>query len=351
MRSQKKIRYAVVGLGHIAQVAVLPAFAHAGNSELTALISGDPTKLRKLAKRYGVKLTFASDQYDECLKSGLIDAVYLCVPNSAHRDYSIRAMEAGIHVLCEKPLGVTVEDCEAMIRTAEKNGVRLMTAYRLHFEEANLTAIAIAQSGKLGELRFFNSVFASAAVPGNIRLKKSMGGGPLHDIGIYCINAARSIFRSEPTEVFAWATRGPPNQPKIKERFSEVEETVSAILKFSGDRLASFTCSFGAGAVTLYQIVGTEGDLLVENGYKYAAEVKHRLTIREQTKEKIFKKRDQFAPEIFYFSDCIVRGEEPEPSGHEGLADVRVIQALFRSLKSERPERVHPARESSEEAA
>jgi predicted dehydrogenase len=133
------VRYAVVGLGYIAQVAVLPAFAHAKeNSVVTALISDDAEKRVKMGRKYKVKDYFDYDQYDEALSSGLFDAVYIALPNHLHREYAERAARAGIHVLCEKPLAVTEEDCEAMIRTAEQNGVKLMTAYRLHFDEANL---------------------------------------------------------------------------------------------------------------------------------------------------------------------------------------------------------------------
>src|SRR5919109_4884539 len=136
-----KIRYAVVGLGHIAQVAVLPAFAHAGNSELTALVSDDPEKLEKLGRKYRVKNRYSYAEYDECLAGGEVDAVYIALPNHLHREYSERAARAGVHILCEKPMAVTEEDCLSMIRVAEENQVKLMIAYRLHFEEANLKAI------------------------------------------------------------------------------------------------------------------------------------------------------------------------------------------------------------------
>src|SRR5689334_7091572 len=155
-KEAKKIRYAVVGLGHIAQVAVLPAFAHAENSELAALVSDDPEKRAKLGRKYKVK-AFSYAEYDDCLRSGRVDAVYIALPNHLHREYSERAARAGVHVLCEKPMAVTARDCEAMIRAARKNRVKLMIAYRLHFERANLEAAKIARSGRLGELRFFSS--------------------------------------------------------------------------------------------------------------------------------------------------------------------------------------------------
>jgi glucose-fructose oxidoreductase len=187
----KKIRYAVVGLGYIAQNAVLPAFAHARNSELTALVSDNPTKLKKLSKKYCVPHTYSYEEYSECLESGEVDAVYIALPNHMHRAYTEAAARAGVHVLCEKPMAVTEEDCQAMIAAAEKNNIKLMIAYRLHFEEANLRAVELVQSGKLGEPRVFDSVFTMQVKPGNVRLQKEKGGGTLYDIGIYCINAAR----------------------------------------------------------------------------------------------------------------------------------------------------------------
>lgn len=133
--SGKKVRYAVVGLGYIAQAAVLPASAHAHNSELTVLVSDNPTKLKKLSKKYSVPHAYSYEEYSKCLESGEVDAVYLALPNHMHRE---AAAEAGVHVLCEKPMAVTEEDCQAMIAAAEKNQIKLMIAYRLHFEEANL---------------------------------------------------------------------------------------------------------------------------------------------------------------------------------------------------------------------
>jgi glucose-fructose oxidoreductase len=129
----RKIRYAVVGLGYISQVAILPAFVHAReNSELAALVSGDPGKRKALAKRYRVPRTYTYEEYADCLASG-IGAVYIALPNSLHREYTENAARAGIHVLCEKPMAVTEADCQSMIDAATKGNIKLMIAYRLHF--------------------------------------------------------------------------------------------------------------------------------------------------------------------------------------------------------------------------
>jgi predicted dehydrogenase len=337
-QGQKKVRYAVVGLGHIAQVAVLPAFGHAQNSELAALVSDDPAKLEKLGRRYKVKARFDYDRYDECLRSGVIDAVYITLPNHLHRPYAERAAQAGVHVLCEKPMAVTEEDCLSMIRVAEENGVKLMVAYRLHFEEANLKAIDLVQGGKLGDARVFDSVFTMQVKEGDIRLSpRELGGGTLYDIGIYCINAVRNLYGAEPMEVVAFSSNnGDP-------RFRQCEEMTSAILRFPGrERLATFTCSFGAADVSSYRVVGTEGNLIMDPAYEYAEELVQRVTINGRTRERTFPKRDQFAPELISFSECILSGAAPEPSGWEGLADVRVIRALYQSADTGQPVSLAP---------
>lgn len=241
----------MVGLGYIAQVAVLPAFAKAKNSELVALVSDDSTKLKKLSRRYKVPRTFSCQDYYRCLESGDIGAVYIALPNSMHRDYSVPALRAGIHVLCEKPMAVTESECEEMIDAATRNNAKLMIAYRLHFEEANLRAIELTQSGKLGEIRAFSSVFTMQVKEGDIRLQKELGGGTLFDIGVYCINAARHIFQAEPVEVFAFSANNG------EKRFQQVDEMTSAILRFPEEMLASFTTSFGASDISAYQLVGT----------------------------------------------------------------------------------------------
>jgi glucose-fructose oxidoreductase len=334
---QKKVRYAVVGQGYFAQVAILPAFAKAKkNSELVALVSDDPTKLEALGQEYGVTRLVGYDGYDDLLGSGEVDAVYIALPNSMHREYTERAARLGVHVLCEKPLGVTPEDAEAMVEACAAGGVKLMTAYRLHFEEANLRAVEIVTSGQLGEPRFFSSVFGMNVKEGNIRLDKELGGGPLWDIGIYCINAARYLFRDEPTEVFAFGAR------RNEERFREVHESVAATMRFAGERLASFTISFGSADVSSYDVVGTKGSLHVEPAYEFAGDLKHTLRIEGKEAKKTFKKRDQVAPELIYFSRCVLEDREPEPSGREGLADLRVIQALYESIKTGRPVTLPP---------
>jgi len=334
---KRRVRYAVVGLGHIAQVAVLPAFRHAAeNSELAALVSDDPVKRDALARRYRLSKVYDYRGFADCLAGDEIDAVYIALPNHLHRDYAVAAAEAGKHVLCEKPLAVTERDCEEIIDAASRNGVRLMTAYRLHFEGANLEAIETVRSGRLGVPRIFASVFTMPVEDEeNIRLNShEKGGGPIYDIGIYCINAARYLFRDEPTEAFAWSAS------RDAKRFAKSPEMMACQLRFPEERLASFLCSFGAADEGWYEVVGTKGFLHLDPAYEYAQPLELSVTVDGRTRKRRFAKRDQFAAELVHFSDAVLRGKDPEPSGREGLADVRVIRALLESAESRRPVRL-----------
>jgi len=327
---QRRIRYAVVGLGHIAQVAVLPAFAHARrNSELVAVVSGDRTKRREIAKRYRLDQTFTYDQFDECLK--VVDAVYIALPNSMHAEYTVRAARAGVHVLCEKPMAVTVDECRQMVTACRKANTKLMIAYRLHFETLNLSAIELAKRGDLGDLKYFNSSFSMTVRQGDIRTKKAYGGGTLYDIGVYCINAARNLFRAEPTQVSAISINSGLAS------LAEIDETTSATLRFGNDRLATFVTSFHAADVAAYRIVGTKGDLHADPAYEYAEGLEYTLTRDGRTTRKSVGKRDQFGPELVYFADCILNDRQPEPSGEEGMQDVRIVQALYKSDSTGKP--------------
>jgi predicted dehydrogenase len=329
------LRFAVVGLGHIAQAAVLPAFKHARSyAELAALVSDTPAKLKQLGKRYKVTRLASYDQADELFASGTVDAVYIALPNTMHAEWTIRAANAGLHVLCEKPLASSVYDCERMIDACARNSVHLMTAYRLHFERCNLEVADLVRRRRLGEPRLFNSQFSMQVKAGNIRTQADLGGGPEWDIGIYCINAARMVFAEEPTEVWATATR--TQDP----RFAEIPESVHAILRFSQDRLANFVCSFGAADRARYEVVGTKGSVAVDPAYEYAEGLAYELRIGDGKRRKSFAKSDQFAPELIHFAKSVRANRAPEPSGKEGLIDVAIIEAIHRSIETGRWQKI-----------
>ena len=340
---KNKRRYGIVGLGHIAQSAVLPAFLHANkNSELTALISDDPKKLKDLSKKYKVDHTFSMRELKDCLQEDIIDVLYVATPNDTHKEIVEMAANQGIHILCEKPMAVTESECIKMAETARKNNVKLMIAYRLHFQAANLEAIKLCRDGKIGDLKFFNSTFSFQVSPDNIRVNPvDMGGGPLYDIGIYCINAARYIFAEEPMEVMC--LKGNSGD----KRFTSSEESASVIMKFSKGKLCTFTVSFGAFESADFDIVGTKGRICLEKAYEYTEPMT--MTVyqkgrseKAKVKEKYFKKTDQFAAELLYFSDCIQKNIIPEPGPQEGLADVRILEAIHKSARLKKPIAIEP---------
>jgi predicted dehydrogenase len=326
---ENKIRFAVVGLGYISQIAVLPAFGHAkSRCELTALVSGDREKLDHLGEKYGVEHLATYDEYDDLLEKGVVDAVYIALPNSMHCDYTIRAAEAGVHVLCEKPMANTEGECRRMIAACEEHGVKLMVAYRLHFEEANMKAVEIIRSGALGDARLFSSLFSMQVREGDIRVERELGGGSLYDIGVYCINAARYLFQAEPSRVTALT-------PNLADpRFKEVEGLTGALLEFDHGKLGSFLCCFDAADVARFEVVGTKGSLVLEHAFEYTEDMVMTITMDGKTKEHSYSVRDQFAPQLLRFAECIQENREPEPSGLEGLADIRIIEAIYQSARA-----------------
>lgn len=327
---------AVIGQGHFAQAAVLPAIEQLDQVELTALVSGSTHKLEELGDRYGVRTLCDYDGLDALLARGNIDAVYIAVPNDLHAQMTMIAARHGVHVICEKPMAPTEAECMQMIRACEQRSVKLMIAYRLHFEAANLIAVEIARGGELGDPRVFSSVFTLQIREGNVRTQPRRGAGPIYDIGVYCVNAARYLFRAEPIEVSALKIAG------RDARFACVDEGYAATLRFPDERVAQFTCSFGAYDRASYQVVGTEGFLALDNAYEYTSEMKLHVEGTHGTKTRTFHKRDQIAAEIAYFARCIDEDVDPEPSGWEGLADVRILQAMQASARFGRAVPIEP---------
>ena len=316
------MRFAVIGQGHFAQTSILPAFAHARRAELTAIFSDDESKLAALRRKYRVEHALPYAQLDEFLRSGAVEAVYIAVTNDRHAEVTERAAAAGVHVLCEKPMASSSAHAERMIAVCQRAHVKLMIAYRLHFDEANLAAVETIKSGKIGDPRYLSAIFSQQVTPGNSRTQRVHAGGPLRDIGIYCINAARYLFRDEPLEVTALAGTRAGDR-----RFREVDEQVSALLRFPGDRLAQITCSFGAADVASCVVLGTKGRVRLEPAFDLS-NLALEVEIKGKTRRRTFKAHDQVAPEIDELAACIRQGRDPEPSGLEGLADLRVIEAI-----------------------
>ena len=329
------VRYAVVGAGWISQAAFMPGVALTRNSVMTAIVTGDQKKAEALGARYGIERTYHYDAYRAALDSHGFDAIYLALPNDQHRQFAVPALEAGIHVLLEKPMATSEEDCRAIEAAARSSGAKLMIAYRLHFEPATLEAIRIEQSGTLGRVWMFASTFTQAVSTANHRASHGFWAGPVADMGPYPINAVRNLFRAEPIEVMAAGTK----RPHLGYNF---HDTVAVTLRFPGERIAQFTVGYGLNGVNEYRICGDKGDLLVKPGFGFPNGLGHQLTIGDTTTPRQFPGLDQFAAETRYFSDCILHDRDPEPDAEEGRLDVRVIAAIERALETGQPQSLPP---------
>jgi predicted dehydrogenase len=344
------IRYAVLGLGHFAQSSILPAFAAVPNSRLAAVVSSDPDKLATLSKAHGVPHAVGYDDIERLFQAGLVDAAYIATTSQLHAGLATRVARAGGHVLVETPMALNAEDAEGMARVCEASGTKLMVAYRLHFEAAQLAAIALARSGELGDLRSLNSTYCLQVRAPSSRTDPLLGGGPLHDLGIHCINTARCLFGSEAIEVTAFAERPPDDT-----RFDGVEAAVSVVLRFPEGRLATFTCAYDAVPHSRFELIGSRGRLIAEPAYDVDTPLHHELRLSDSVGNRSFSRSDQVAAVIEHFSQCIQGDVTPVPGADEGIADLRVIDAAFRSVRERRAielERVpavprlaaHPAR-------
>jgi predicted dehydrogenase len=326
-----KVRYAVVGVGWIAQTVLLPGVAHTGNSEVVALVTGHVDKGQVVSEKYGIENVYTYDQLGQVLGSGEIDAVYLATPNFDHVEYAVQILEAGVHLLLEKPMAVSVEECERIIAAAKKSGAKLMIAYRLHFEPGTLKAIERVREGEIGTVRFFNSSFSQPVSDQNHRAKHGFWAGPVPDMGPYPLNMARNLFGAEPIEVFAMGVC------TDAEHFVDVngkpfDDTVAVTLKFEANRVASFVLSYNGGDLDDYRIVGSKGDLFSEPAYQVGASIHHVVTVDKKKHSEGFKTTDHFGGELKYFSECILNDKNPEPDGEEGMLDVRVFAAIEQSL-------------------
>ncbi|MEZ5826778.1 MAG: Gfo/Idh/MocA family oxidoreductase [Geminicoccaceae bacterium] len=330
----KKIRYAVVGAGWISQEAFMPSVAATGNSVMTAIVSGSPEKARKLASFHGIEHVVDYAGYDDLLAGDIVDAVYVALPNSMHADYTIRAARAGKHVIVEKPLAPSIAECEAMIEAANTAGVKLMTAYRLHNEPGTVDAIERVRAGEIGDPRLFSSILSFTANEGNHRLEAAHWGGPLQDVGVYCLNAARHLFGCEPIEAHAVRSHGVEGDP----RFAEVEESIAVILRFPQGRLAQFLASFGGDSRDSCTVVGTKGSLSLHPAFKFETATTMTRRKGDDIAWYPYPRTDHFAGQTAWFSDCILKDLPVESDGHEGLADVRALLAIEKAAATGMPQ-------------
>jgi predicted dehydrogenase len=321
--------YAVVGLGHIAQVAVLPAFRHAKSSTLTAVVSGDRAKAKSLARKFRAPEWYTYDEYERCLSSPRVEAVFVATPNGAHAEYAVRAAQRGKHVLCEKPMANTVEDCRRMIEACQTAGVRLMIAYRKYFDPASLALKRLVTEGRLGHLRAIHSGFTIQLREGQAPAwrydPRLAGGGSLMDLGVYCVNTIRWLTGLEPlqAEAYRWAT--------APERFRDVDESMAFRLVFPEGLVAQATSSFTAAQSSFLRLNGEKGWASLDPAFAYNEERRLFGKIGRRWFQRRFELTDEFALELDAFAHCIQLHVDPEPSGYQGLRDVAVMESIYRA--------------------
>jgi predicted dehydrogenase len=327
---QKKTGWAIVGLGKLALDQVMPAFAKCQRCRPTALVSGHADKAAKVAEQYGIesKHIYNYENYDKLKDDPDVDVVYIILPNSMHAEYTIRAHKAGKHVLCEKPMCVTVDEAQRMIDAAKEASRKLMIAYRLRYEPFNQKAIELSRQKAYGPIRFFEAVNYQNQQAPNYRLQKALGGGPLGDVGVYCLNAARYITGEEPVEA-----NGMIYQPADDPRFKEVPGRVAFQLRFPSGAIASCGCGFDGAGARSYRAVGAEGWLEMENAFGYAGQ---QLRVRKgrDTQEPKLQPLNHFAAEMDYFADCVLNDKQPLTPGEEGLKDMKVMAAIEESVQT-----------------
>ena len=319
----RKVRYAVVGAGWISQQAFLPAVAQTGNSEVAAIVSGNAARAQQLADFHGVPRVCSYEQFDDLARDGAIDAVYIATPNSSHARWACRAAQHGLHILVEKPLAMTAEEAQAMLAAADEAGVFLATAYRLHNDPGTHQVMALIRDGAIGDPRCFWSGFGFQIAAGNHRLDAGHWGGPLQDLGVYCVNAARHVFAGEPVSV--QAVRG---SDRTDPRFTTVDAGISATMLFEGGRIANFYAGFGTEATDVFHVLGTRGSLEFRHAYLFGTGRAIVLNRGDSVERFDVPETDNFSGMVAYFSDCILAGTAPIVGSAEGLADMHALLAI-----------------------
>jgi predicted dehydrogenase len=328
----RKLGWAIVGLGSLSINQILPAFARCEKSRVVALVSGHPEKARALALRYGVaaKSIYDYQSYDSLRDNPEVDVVYVVLPNGMHAEYTVRAHQAGKHVLCEKPMAKTPADCQAMIDAARKAGRRLMVGYRCRYEPFNQEMIRMAREQELGPVKLVVADHGfNIGDPTQWRLKQHLsGGGSLMDIGIYSLQAARYVTGEEPVEIAAMSYTTPGD-----ERFREVEEAIDFQLRFPSGALANCSSSYGYAGQNRYRVIATKGWFELEPATSYSG-LRMRVHRGNALEERMLPVRDHFALEMDHLSQCVMDGKDPLTPGEEGLRDLKLMTAIYEAARS-----------------
>ncbi len=331
MNSNKNVRWGVLGTAGIAVHAVIPAIQSSRNGRVLGIASRRLERAEATARELAIPRAYGA--YETLLDDADIDAVYIPLPNSLHREWTIRAAQKGKHVLCEKPLALTPADCDEMIAACQSQSVYLMEAFMYRFHPQTEKVQELIRQGVVGELRMIRSAFTFAVSrPNDIRLQKALGGGSVMDVGCYCINVARFLFQDEPTEALAAAVFGAE---------SEVDETLGAVLRFPGDRLAVFDCSLRTNRREMYEVVGTKAAIEVPVAF-IPRELDANIHIaRGRERETLtVPGTNEYRLMVEHFADCVQNGIAPRFAPTDARANLRVIEAVLAAARTNRSIRI-----------
>jgi D-xylose 1-dehydrogenase (NADP+, D-xylono-1,5-lactone-forming) len=324
----RKINWGILGCAGIAEKAFIPAVHASRNGALAGIAARDETRARDWANRFGFLRSHRT--YQELIEDPAVDAVYNPLPNSLHAEWSIRAMRAGKHVLCEKPMAMNAGEVRAMIEAAQAGGVRLMEGFMYKFHPQIEKILGLIRQGKIGELRSVRSSFTFHfdRDGANYRWFPEMGGGALYDVGCYTLSIARLVFGAEPVSVFARA--------RVDSR-NGVDMTTAALLEFPGSRFAQCDSSFESQFQSRLLAVGTEGMLALDRAFS-AKDLDVAIEIvRGGEREQIpVGRADMFTRMIEHFGDAVL-GETPllyPPA--DALGNMCAIDACFESIRTGR---------------
>jgi predicted dehydrogenase len=324
----RKINFALAGLGSLSTYELAPALQKTKYCKLAGIITGTPAKAERWKTQYNIpdKNIYNYDTMEKLAENPDIDVVYVVTPNSLHAEHTIKAAKAGKHVLCEKPMEVSVEKCQQMIDECKKAGKQLAIGYRMHFEPNNLECVRLAREKVFGDLRSIDAGFGfPIGDPTQWRLKKDLaGGGPLMDVGIYALQATRYISGEEPISVSGITTVTDPV------KFSEVEESIVWDAKFPSGIITRCSATYKFPGMAGFRAYADRGWFELDPGFNYGG-----IHGRRSDGEEIrLPQVDQFAAEMDDFAQCILENRPTKVPGEEGLRDVKILMAIYESART-----------------
>jgi len=324
--SEPRLRWGVLSTARIGRRAVNPAIQASANGELVAVASREEERARIFAQEGGIPQAFGS--YEALLEDAAVDAIYNPLPNSLHREWTIRAAEQGKHILCEKPLALDSAECREMQAAAAANGVKLMEAFMYRFHPRTERVLGMVRDGAIGELKQIRSSFTfELDRPDDIRWDPELGGGALMDVGCYCVNLSRTFAGTEPVEVRAMANF----------HDSGVDRQMAGSLRFENGLLAHFDCALNMEGTQVYHIFGTEGHVRVLEAFVPGAEATsvEMFDIEDNLTRVPTPGDDQYRLMVEHFAHCVLNDRPVRWGPDDAELNMRVIQALYESARKE----------------